>query len=222
MPITSQIIFTLTALTIGSVFFAVNKFSAELVAIALVVSLVVFGVITKEEAFSGLGSETVVMIFGLLVLTAGLERTGVVEIVGRQLTKHCRDDPRLLLLMVMCVAMVLSAFISNTAATAFFLPIVFGTATRLGKSPSRFLLPLAFSSILSSSVTLISTSTNIVVSELIEQRGMKPLGFFELAPVGIPIAIIGLLYMWFIGQRLLPEEENRGQRGRIRPTTLAL
>jgi di/tricarboxylate transporter len=93
---------------------------------------------------------------------------------------------------------------SNTAATAFFIPVVLGFAAKTGTSASRYLLPLAFASILTSSVTLISTSTNIVVSELMTRSGLSPMGMFELAPVGIPIAIIGLLYMWQIGVRLMP------------------
>jgi len=72
-------------------------------------------------------------------------------------------------------------------------------------SASKFLMPLAFSSILSSSVTLISTSTNIIVSDLMTRSGMRPMGMFELAPVGIPITVLGLIYMTFIGKRLIPD-----------------
>jgi di/tricarboxylate transporter len=98
----------------------------------------------------------------------------------------------------------LSAFISNTACTAFFIPIVIGVAARAKTSPSKLLLPLAFCSILSSSVTLISTSSNLVVSGLMTTAGLAPMGMFELAPVGIPITIAGLVYMYFLGGRLIP------------------
>jgi di/tricarboxylate transporter len=107
---------------------------------------------------------------------------------------------------------------SNTASTAFFVPVVMGLARRARMSPKQLLLPLAFSSILSSSVTLISTSTNIVVSGLMRRYDMAPMGMFELTPVGIPIAIAGLLYMTIVGRIWLkhspsiPTEAERGLR----------
>src|SRR5690606_14634309 len=100
--------------------------------------------------------------------------------------------------------------ISNTAAAALFLPIVIGIAAKAKVSPSRFLMPVAFASILTSSVTLISTSTNLVISGLMTRAGLPPLTMFELSPVGIPIAIVGLLYLFFIGRRLSPERTPVG------------
>src|SRR4029450_6818131 len=81
--------------------------------------------------------------------------------------------------------------------------------SRIGVSPTKYLLPLAFSSILTSSVTLISTSTNLVVSDLLTRYQQPPMGMFELAPVGIPIAIVGLVYVWAIGVRLIPQREDQ-------------
>jgi di/tricarboxylate transporter len=115
----------------------------------------------------------------------------------------------LFLPIIMASVALLSAFMSNTAATAFFVPLVLGYAAKTGISPSRFLLPVAFASILTSSVTLISTSTNLVVSELLVQNQQAPMGMFELAPAGIPVAIVGLLYMWTVGARLMPEREDQ-------------
>ncbi len=107
--------------------------------------------------------------------------------------------------VVMISVSLLSAFISNTAATAFFVPVVLGIAARIGASPSRLLLPLAFASILTSSVTLISTSTDIMISELMVRNGMPPMGLFEPAPVSIPLAIAGILYMLTLGLRQTPD-----------------
>jgi di/tricarboxylate transporter len=100
----------------------------------------------------------------------------------------------------------LGSFISNTASTAFFLPIVFGLAKKTGTSASKLLMPLAFSGILTSSVTLVSTSSNMVVSGMIKKYGMPEMGMFELAPVGIPIAIVGLAYI-YLARRFIPERE---------------
>jgi di/tricarboxylate transporter len=106
------------------------------------------------------------MIIGLLILTATLLRTGVVDLAGRNILRHTGTNPTRLLAVTMIGYSFLSAFMSNSAATAFFVPIVFGLAKRAKISPSQLLLPLAFSSILTSSVCLISTSTNLVVSGL--------------------------------------------------------
>ena len=96
---------------------------------------------------------------------------------------------------------------SNTAATAFFVPIVIGLARRGKVNPSQLLMPLAFAAILASSVTLIGTSTNIVVSGLMTQYGMAPMGMFELTAVGLPVLAIGIGYMYLFGRRLIPERE---------------
>jgi len=148
------------------------------------------------------------MIIGLLILTAALVKTGVVDLVGRRILRHTGKHPTLLLFVIMFASATLGSFMSNTASTAFFVPIVFGLARRAQISPSKLLMPLAFSSILSSSVTLISTSTNLVVSGIMTRYNLPPMGMFEMAPVGIPIALGGILYMLTIGQRLIPARSN--------------
>jgi len=109
---------------------------------------------------------------------------------------------------MMASVALLSAFMSNTAATAFFVPLVIGYASKTKTDVTRLHLPLAFASILTSSVTLISTSTNIVVSELMTKHGQSAMGMFELAPVGVPIAVIGLLYVWLLGVKLIPARDS--------------
>jgi di/tricarboxylate transporter len=115
----------------------------------------------------------------------------------------------LLLLAIMLSVATLSAFISNTAAAAFFVPVAIGIATRAGGSTSQLLMPVAFAAILTSSVSLISTSTNMVVSGLMTNAGLEPMGVFELAPVGIPIALVGLAYV-FIGRHWIPDRSAPG------------
>lgn len=192
----------------AAVLFAIEVVSADVVALGVLLALVVTGLVTPEQAFAGFGSDAVLMIFGLLVMTAALLRTGVVDLAGRALLRGSGTDPRRLLVGVVIAVAVLSAFVSNTAATAFFLPVTIGIAARAKANPSKLLLPLAFASILTSSVTLVSTSTNIVVSGLMTQNGLDPLGMFEMAPVGIPVAILGLAYVLTIGRRLLPDRAS--------------
>ena len=202
---TFEIGLLLSLILAALVLFAFEWIEADVTALGLLIVLVLTGLLPTDRAFAGFGSDTVIMILGLLILTAALMRTGVMDLVGRAILRHTGDDSRYLQLVVMVASSVLGAFMSNTASTAFFIPVVFGVARRAKISPSKLLLPLAFSSILSSSVTLISTSTNLVVSGVITDYKLAPMGMFELAPVGIPVAIAGLIYMMTIGRRLLPD-----------------
>jgi di/tricarboxylate transporter len=201
---TPQILLLLCILAVALAMFWWERVSADVVALGVLLALAFTGLVPTDQAFAGFGSDAVIMILGLLILIAALERTGVVELVGRAGLRHAGRNPDRLLWIVMIAAAGIGAFISNTASTAFFLPIVFGIARKSGISVSKLLLPLAFSSILSSSITLVSTSTNVVVSGMMTQHGLAPMGMFELAPVGIPIAAVGIVYMFF-ARRFIPE-----------------
>ncbi len=200
-----QIGLLLAIIAVSLILFSMERLPADVIALGVMLTLIVTGLLSTETAFSGFGSDTVMMILGLLLLTAALERTGVVELAGRTIFRYTGDSPNRVLAIIMSAAAGLSAFMSNTASTAFFVPLTIGLAQRARISVSRLLLPLAFASILSSSVTLISTSTNLVVSGLMQRYGLPPLGLFELTPVGIPIVLAGLIYMYTVGQRLLPD-----------------
>jgi di/tricarboxylate transporter len=207
---TPEIAICLSIIAVAIVLFAWERIPADVVALGVMLALAASGLLAAREAFAGFSSDTVIMILGLLIMTAGLANTGVVDIAGRAILNYAGGKSGHLLLPTILVSVsVLSAFISNTAATAFFLPVVIGFAKKKGISASKYLLPLAFASIVTSSVTLISTSTNIVVSESMTQHGLPAMGMFEMAPVGIPIAVAGLLYMWLIGTRLIPSRDNQ-------------
>lgn len=194
----------------GVVLFSLERLPADVIALGILVTLVLTKLIPADQAFAGFGSDTVIMILGLLLMTSALMRTGVMDMVGRYALRFTGTNPNVLLLVIMVASALVGAFMSNTASTAFFIPVVLGISTRAKVSPTKLLLPLAFSSILSSCVTLISTSSNIVINGLMTQYKMAPMGMFELAPVGIPIAVVGILYMYFIGRRLLPDRTESG------------
>ncbi|HEY60531.1 MAG TPA: SLC13 family permease [Anaerolineae bacterium] len=203
---TFEIALLLVIISIAMVLFSFEPLPADVIALGVLVLLVLTGLLPVEKAFEGIGSDTFVMILGLLVITAALVKTGVVDIVGRYILLRADKSPTgLLIVIIMMAVAILSTFMSNTGATAFFLPIIIGLAHELRISRSKLLLPLAFASILASSVTLISTSTNIVISSLITDFDMRPFGMFELTPVGLPILVVGLMYMYFIGHRLVPD-----------------
>jgi di/tricarboxylate transporter len=189
------------------VLFSFDWVSPDVVGLGLLLALVVTGLLPAQKAFAGFGSDTVIMILGLLIMTAALMKAGVVDIIGRLILRRVGKSVNLLLLVIMLAVATLSAFISNTAAAAFFIPVVIGVAAKAGISSSRLLMPIAFAAVLTSSVTLISTSTNLVVSGLMTNAGLQPIGMFEMAPVGLPIAAVGLAYMFFIGRRLIPDRK---------------
>jgi di/tricarboxylate transporter len=128
--------------------------------------------------------------------------------VGRNLLTHVKDNPNRLTLIIMSAAAAMSTFVNNTACAAFFAPVVMGLSRRTGISASRLLMPMAFAIILASSMTLISTSTNLVVDGMMRQLELEPMGMFELTPVGLPILLVGLVYMILVGRRLVPDRSN--------------
>lgn len=202
---TLPIILLLCILAIALVLFWTDWLSPDVTALGVLLSLIVLGLVPLDEAFSGFGSDTVMVILGLLIMTVAFMHTGVVRVVSSRFLQFTSKRPASLLPATMIVVTLLGAFISNTASAAFFLPVLLGLSQQTKISASRLLMPMAFASILSSSVALISTSTNIVISGLITQSGLPPIGMFELAPVGIPVMVVGVLYMQFIGQHLIPD-----------------
>jgi len=216
---TPQIALMLAIVVIAVCFFWWERVSADVTALGVLMTLVFTGLLPVDKAFDGFSSDAVIMILGLLILTASLQRTGVVDMVGRAVLSRTKPTPIRLLLTIMIVSAFLSSFISNTAATVFFLPIVFGIAKNTGVSASKLLLPLAFSSILASSVTLVSTSTNMIVSTMLTDHNMAPMGMFEPTPVGLAIVLVGLIYLYF-ARRWIPDhsgEEDLTEQFGVRP-----
>ncbi|MBG0784671.1 MAG: SLC13 family permease [Anaerolineaceae bacterium] len=201
---TLSIIILIIILIAALILFSIETIPADVVALGVMLALILTGILPAETAFKGFGSDTAIMILGLLILTAALVRTGVVQMFSRWILRTVGDNRNRLYWVIMGASGLLSSFMSNTATAAFFVPMTLGLSKRMKIPASKLLMPLAFAAILSSSVTLVSTSTNVVVSGLMTQYGLQPLGMFELTPVGIPILIIGLLYMYFIGRHLIP------------------
>ena len=190
---------------ITMVLFSIEKIAPDVIALGVIVVLVLSRLLPLERALAGIGSEAFILVLGLLVMTAGLEKTGIVNMAGDWIVQKAGHDVSRFLLIVVLAAAGLSALMSNTGATAFFLPIVIGIAKNMKVSRSKLLMPLAFASILASSITLIATTTNIVVSGLMEDEGMRPLGMFELTPVGLVILAVGIVYLLTVGKKLIPD-----------------
>jgi di/tricarboxylate transporter len=216
---TQPIATVLVLLLVALVLFATEKIPIDVVTILLVIGLVLTGTLDASEAFAGFGNDIVITIAGLFVLTGGLVKTGVVDLVGRRLHRIAGGNEFKLTTLVMFTAAACASVMKNTTTTAMFVPVVLGIAHRARVQPSKLLMPLAFGAILGGTCTLIGTSTNLAVSgalaklgrggELASQFGVSPdllgpFSMFELTPVGIAIVVVGMLYMLVIGLRLLP------------------
>jgi len=203
----SPIAITLILLLVAVVLFATERLPVDVVGILLVIGLVMTSVLTVQEGLSGFGDNIIITIGGLFVLTGGLVKTGIVDLIGRRLYRIAGNNVFLLTALIMFVAAAAASVLKKTTTTAMFVPVVLGLANRAKISPSKLLMPLAFGAILGGSCTLIGTSTNLAVSGAMQRYGMEPYSMFELTPVGVITVAVGLLYMLFVGIRLLP---NRG------------
>nr|ART40521.1 L764 [uncultured bacterium] len=205
---TTQIAIVLALLFIALILFAIERIPIEIVSIVLVMAMVITKTLTVTEAFAGFGNDIVITIAGLFILTGGLAKTGVVDLVGRRLHRFAGDSEFRITALIMVAAALSAAFMKNTTTTAMFLPVVLGIAERRSISPSKLLIPLAFGAILGGTCTLIGTSTNLAVSGALPRYGMEPFSMFELTKVGVPIVGVGMLYMLLVGIRLLPRRES--------------
>ncbi len=203
----SPIAITLILLLVAVVLFATEKIPVDIVGILLVIGLVMTGILNVNEGLSGFGDNIIVTIAGLFVLTGGLVKTGIVDLIGRRLYRISGKNEFLLTALIMTVAAISASVLKNTTTTAMFVPVVLGLAARAKIAPSKLLMPLAYGAILGGSCTLIGTSTNLAVSSAMQRYGMEPYSMFELTPVGVITVAVGLIYMLFIGIKLLP---NRG------------
>lgn len=198
----TQIIITFIILIAALVLFFTDKIPADLVALLVVVALGLTGILTPQEAFSGFSRSAVITILAIFIIAEALRRTGVTEQVGNILLKVGGKSELHLIVVVMMSGAFLSLFMNNIAAAAVLLPAASGAARKANVHISKILMPLAFSTILGGMATLLTTS-NIVLSSLLNDSNLKGFSLIDFAPVGIPIVIVGILYVALIGRRQL-------------------
>ena len=204
---TTAMIILLIIIAIAIVLFSLDALPADVIGIGIMIALIITGILTPAEGIAGFGSDTAIKTLGLLLLTTALIRTGFVQMVTRWIIEQVGEDKNRLFWLVSLATAGMGSFTSNTASTAFFLPVTLSISKKLKQHPSKMLMTIAFAAILSSSMTAIATSTNLVVSGLLTDYGYAPMGMFELTPVGIIILFVGLVYMFFIGRKLIPERD---------------
>ena len=181
---------TLIILIVSAVLFVSGKVRSDLVAICALLALLLCQVLTPDEGLSGFSNTTVIMMVGLFVVGGGIFQTGLAKMIGSKVMTLAGDSETRMFLLVMLVTGTIGAFVSNTGTVALMLPIVVSMSASAGRSPRRFLMPLAFASSMGGMMTLIGTPPNLIVSDTLESAGYEPLSFFSFLPVGL--IILGL------------------------------
>ena len=201
---------TVTFLILGvtMVLFIWGRWQPDLVAVGSLLALYLFGVIDVSEAFSGFANATVVLIASLFIVSEGLSRTGVTAYFGNRLIGAARGNALRLLVLSMAATAILSGFISNTGTVAALMPAVVLASWGVRKVPSAYLIPVAFAANAGGLLTLTGTPPNIVVTDALSAAGFRAFGFFEFSLIGVPLLIVGVIYMATIGHRLLPTRRS--------------
>lgn len=206
----SQLSLTLLFLGIAALLLLGNILRADIVALMLMLALGLSGILTPQEAFSGFSRSAVIIMMSAFVLAEGLRRSGMTERIGLSIIKLFGAGERRLIFGVMAAGASLSLFMNNIAAASLLFPTLSGVARRSKISPSKLLMPLAFGTILGGMATLLTT-TNLVVSGLLRDVNVPGFTLTEFAPIGIPLTLVGILFMVFWGRKLLPAQSPAQQ-----------
>ena len=185
-----------------------EKLPVDVTSIGIVVVLALSGILTPSEAIAGFASPAVITVGAMFLISKGMIRTGAVGFISQKVMEYSRGKPNLAIFLILFIVGAASAFINNTPVVVLFIPIILGLSCELDFSPSKFLIPVSYASILAGTCTLIGTSTNIIISDLSAMSGFGSLGMFELSPLGLPIALLGIFFLILAAPKLMPSMQN--------------
>jgi di/tricarboxylate transporter len=200
--------FTLGVVALGVMVLIREVFAPDLIFLGLLAILLVMGILSPEEALVGFSNPGMISVGALFVVAGALQNTGALGFVATRIFGRIENTPRRALLKMMLPIAAISAFLNNTPIVAMFMPVVIDWTRRNRVSPSRYLIPLSYATILGGVCTLIGTSTNLVANGLMIGYGMPSMSFFELGAVGVPCALVGLAFITLFSRRLLPNRKD--------------
>ncbi len=207
---------TLIILAVAVVLFVSGKVRSDIVSLCVMTALLIFQILTPEEALSGFSNSTVIMLCGLFIVGAGILQTGLAKLISAKVLKLAGKSETRLFLLVMLATTFIGAFVSNTGTVALMLPIVVSIANNAGMNPSRLLMPVAFASSLGGMLTLIGTPANMIVNDAMVTAGYKGMSFFTLFPIGVICVVIGTVVLlpltkFFFSKRKRKEVKASGK-----------
>ena len=209
---TVEILIVLVILGVSLVLFVSEVIRMDLVALLVLCTLAITGLVDADDAFAGFSNTAVITVWAMFILSEGLTRTGIADVIGRQVMRVAGRREFAMILVIMITGAVLSAFMNNIGVAALMLPVVVDVARRTRIPASRLLMPLAYSTLLGGLMTLIGTPPNLLVSESLVLGGYEPFGLFDFTPLGGAIMVSGVLFVALFGRFLLPRK--KGERDR--------
>ncbi|MDH3944732.1 MAG: SLC13 family permease, partial [Anaerolineae bacterium] len=209
--LTQENILVLAILAVAVILFVSERLRVDLIAMMVLITLSLTGLVTIEEAFSGFASPAVITVWSVYIVSGALFRTGVADRLANFMLRLAGENYLRLLFVIMLTIGVMSSFMNNIGAVAILLPAVVSVARKIDVAPSKLLIPMAFTSLLGGKMTLIGTPPNILATSIMETYGgIEPFGFFDFTPMGAIVLGVGILYFLLIGNRLLPNRTPGG------------
>lgn len=199
---------TIIILIISAIFFVNGKLRSDIVALCALLALLIFNILTPEEALSGFSNSVVIMMVGLFVVGGAIFQTGLAKMISSRILKLAGKSELRLFILVMIVTSAIGAFVSNTGTVALMLPIVVSLAASANMSAGRLLMPLAFASSMGGMMTLIGTPPNLVIQNTLINAGFPALSFFSFLPVGLICVIVGTLVLLPLSKWFLSKEKR--------------
>jgi di/tricarboxylate transporter len=203
--VTPDIILILSILAVAVILLIGEWIPMEVTALLSLGAVALTGLVSPVEALSGFSNPAVVTVWAVFILSGGLTRTGVANVIGRFVLRLAGSKETLMIIVIMTTAGVMSAVMNNVAVAALMLPVVMDIARHTDRPPSRLLMPLAYGSLLGGLTTQIGTPPNILVSDALREAGLKSFTFFDFTPVGLVVMFSGIAFMALVGRHILPQ-----------------
>jgi len=201
---TFEIALVLGILVVSLILFISEVIRMDVVALLVLGTLAITGLVDSNQAFAGFSNSAVITVWAMFILSEGLTRTGIADIIGRQVMRFGGSREVPLIFIIMITGAVLSAFMNNIGVAALMLPVVVEVARRTGVAASRLLMPLAYSTLLGGLMTMIGTPPNLLISESMVLGGYEPFALFDFTPLGGAVMVTGVVFVVIVGRFLLP------------------
>lgn len=203
-----EIAIVLTLLVLAIIAFSTEKISVDIVTMTCVLLLVLTGIITYKEAFAPFGSDFIIMLASIFIVTSAIDSSGVLELWANKLMNRSKGGKMSLIMPMISITGIFSSVMNNTTVTALMINPAMAIAKKSGINFSKILLPVAFASIVGGTCTLIGTSTNVAVNAYLSKNDFPVLGMWDFTWIGVILLVVTLLFMALVGVRMLPDRKN--------------